>query len=424
MGAGLRCGADALRLLSRRFVITSGLSGARVSTERDVRARIDVRRVLILSSHVGEGHIAAARALAADIVRESANVEIEVNVIDALSVLGLPLRFVLRDAYRWQLRRAPWMFGLLYSSLVRNPRFWRLGEGLIVLLGRRRLRALLDRIQPDVVVSTYPAATTLLGHLRGRGDLGVPAYATITDLGGLVFWAHPGIDLHLVMSESSVTEIDAIVGDGSSRCVRPLIAPAFFEPRDAAAARRALGLPAAAPIVVVSGGGWGVGDIEGAALTALKLPGAFVVCLAGRDEATRRSLTARFAGSNRVRVHGFIDGMSDLLAAADALIHSTGGVTVLEASVRGCPTVAYGAPRGHLGTVTREMAALGLVEHASSPDHLLRVLEAILGRRVRPVPARSSAPSAASIILAAPELAQTSTRITLRQPDRGWRSIR
>jgi processive 1,2-diacylglycerol beta-glucosyltransferase len=389
-----------------------GLLGARDSSEEDVSVRIAVRRVLILSSHVGEGHIAAARALAEDIALESLDVEIE--VIDALSVLGRPLRFVLHDAYRWQLRRAPWMFGLLYSSLARNPRLWHLGERLIVLLGRRHLRALLDRIEPDVVVSTYPATTTLLGHLRGRGDLAVPAYATITDLGGLRFWAHPGIDLHLVMSESSVTEIDRIVGDGSSRRVRPLIAPAFFEPRDAMAARRALRLPAAASVVVVSGGGWGIGDIEGATLTTLKLPGTYVVCLAGRDEATRRYLTQRFAASNRVRVYGFIDEMSELLAAADVLIHSTGGVTVLEASVRGCPTVAYGVPRGHLRTVTRTMAALGAVEHASSADHLLQVLQSILGRRVRRSPVRSSAPSAASIILSARSYGYVDRRVPTR----------
>ena len=55
--------------------------------------------------------------------------------------------------------------------------------------------ALLHHHEPDVVVSTYPASTTLLGHLRERGRLTVPAYATVTDLGGLAFWAHPFWDV-------------------------------------------------------------------------------------------------------------------------------------------------------------------------------------------------------------------------------------
>ena len=40
--------------------------------------------------------------------------------------------------------------------------------------------------------------------------------------------------------------------------------------------------------------------------------------------------------------------MSDWLAAGDALVHSTGGLTVLEAHVRGCPTISYGWGRGHI----------------------------------------------------------------------------
>ena len=55
-------------------------------------------------------------------------------------------------------------------------------------------------------------------------------------------------------------------------------------------------------------------------------------------------LETAFAGEPRVRVLGFTDSMSDLLAAADVLVHSTGGVTCLEALARDCPVVAYGAP--------------------------------------------------------------------------------
>src|SRR3954447_15341268 len=74
-------------------------------------------RVLLLTAPVGEGHQAAARALAAEIRHR--NDRAEVVVFDVLPALGRPLRWLLNDAYRWQLRAAPWLFGLLFAALRR-----------------------------------------------------------------------------------------------------------------------------------------------------------------------------------------------------------------------------------------------------------------------------------------------------------------
>jgi len=367
-----------------------------------------VRRVLVVTSNVGEGHIAAARALAADLEAECDGVE--VAVVDAFAILGPLMRFVLLDAYRWQLGRAPWLFGSLYASFARVGVLQLLGRGGLVLFGRRRMLRHVRSHRPHVVVSTYPATTMVLGHLRERGMLAIPAYATITDLGGVEFWAHPGIDLHLVMDSRCIGPVEEVAGLGSARHVRPMVDAGFFEARSRGAARRALRLPAEAPLVVVSGGGWGVGDIEGAVRTVLRFQHAHVVCLAGRNAELEAQLQSAFAGVDRVSVCGFLDEMSDLLAAADALVHSTGGVTVLEAAVRGCPVIAYGFPAGHLGTVTREMVALGVVDHASSTDELLLVLT----RLIQDPPLREAvielAPSAASLVLKADRRAGESRR--------------
>src|SRR5438105_4398193 len=55
------------------------------------------RRVLILSADVGEGHAAAARALAQQI--EDAPGSAEVTVIDGLAAMGRVLRPVVEDGY-------------------------------------------------------------------------------------------------------------------------------------------------------------------------------------------------------------------------------------------------------------------------------------------------------------------------------------
>lgn len=363
------------------------------------------RRVAILTADVGEGHLAAARVLADELRAQ----DVEVVVVDALAAFGRPLRFLLRDAYRAQLRATPWVFGALFW-LSLHIRFLRAGGRIgLAVLGSRGLERALCKHQPDVVVSTYPAATSVLGGLRRRGRIAVPACATITDLGGVAFWAHPHIDTHLVMHPGLVRAVEREAGCGSTRLVRPLVASAFFERRSRQSACLALGLAPERRLVVVSGGGWGVGDLEGATREAMALAGTTVICLAGRDESTRARLESVFAGNGHVRVLGFTDRMPELLAAANVLVHTTGGVTCLEALASGCPVVAYGAPAGHGPTLARAMSSLGVASHVRKRGELRAALVAALPADVPDV-----MPSAASEVLEA-RVRSTGTRVRHRR---------
>ena len=335
-------------------------------------------RVLVLTAPVGEGHVSAARTLSDDILR--ASVGADVTVCDVLPELRWPLRWLLKDGYRWQLGAAPWLFGLLFGALRRSRVLRSLSRAGLSLAGSRGLLRLVRSHPADVIVSTWPVATTILGCLRLRGKVRVPVCATITDFAGLELWADRGVDLHLVMHEKLVPDVERVAGRGCARAVSPLVASQFLTPRSPAAARETLGLPADGRIVVVSGGGWAVGDLAGAVEAALELDDVTVVCLAGRDEVMWARLEDAFRREPRVTVLGFTDSMSDLLAAADVLVHSTGGVTCLEALARGCPIVAYGAPPGHAPLLARKMAALGLLEYARSSTELRAAL-VTAGRR-------------------------------------------
>jgi len=327
------------------------------------------RRVLILSADVGEGHAAAARALADQI--EESHEQAEVTIIDGLAAMGRVLRPVVEDGYRVQLRLMPWTYTLVYWLLEHVAPIRWFARRLLWLLGSRPLARCIAEHDPDVIVSTYPAVTVVLARLRRTKVVDCPTVATITDLTGLFFWAQPGIDMHLVMYGESVPSVERIAGEGSVRLVRPLISADFLGPRCPLAARRALDLPEQGRMVVVSGGGWGVGDIEGAVRELSKLTEvSSIVCLAGRDEELRDKLSEGFARESRVHVYGFTDKMPQLLAAADVLVHSTGGVTCLEAKAAGTPVVSYGLPVGHARLNTRAMATLDLLRLAKNTEEL------------------------------------------------------
>ncbi len=348
-----------------------------------------LRRVLILSADVGEGHAAAARALAEQL--ENSQEQAEVTVIDGLAAMGRLVRPVVEDGYRVQLRFFPQTYTIVYWLLKHVAPVRMLARGLLCLAGSRPLARNIARHDPDVIVSTYPAVTVALARLRRTGKVRCPTIATITDLTGLFFWAQPGIDMHLVMYGESMPSVERIAGPGSVRLVRPLISAEFLQPRCPLGARRALDLPEEGRMVVVSGGGWGVGDIAGAVREFTRVPEvSSIVCLAGRNDQLANKLGAAFAEEPRVRVYGFTDRMPELLAAADVLVHSTGGVTCLEARAAGTPVVSYGLPVGHARLNTRAMAALQLLRLANDASELRAQVQASFASELQAPPRRDS----------------------------------
>jgi hypothetical protein len=91
--------------------------------------------------------------------------------------------------------------------------------------------------------------------------------------------------------------------------------------------------------------------------------------------------------------------MGDMLAAADALVHSTAGLTVLEAIIRGCPVVSFGFPVGHVGLNNRAFERFGLARTAGSEAELTATLRALLVDRPAPDRRFAARPSAASFVL-------------------------
>jgi processive 1,2-diacylglycerol beta-glucosyltransferase len=357
-----------------------------------------IRRVLILSADIGSGHLVASRALAADLERRGLTVEVVEDLRSSLGWLG---RLVLRDGSRVLFDHAPGFYDVFYRGMLRFPPARASSAAWLRRFGSRRLVRLVRRHDPDVVVSTYPGITVVLGELRRRRRLAVPVAAVITDLAGLFFWAHRGVDMHLLAWAESAPEVERISGAANVVHVLAPTNAAFFTSVDSQGARARLGLPAAGGIVLVSGGGWGVGGLEDTVTAALAADPTVVVALAGGNDALRRGLTRRFACETRVRVLGFSSTMSDLLAAADVLVHSTAGVTCLEAALRGCPTIVHGFSVGHVRHNAEVMTSLGLVRRATRERGLTDLIRSTLAAPPanRRTPTAHGLPSAADVVV-------------------------
>jgi UDP-glucose 4-epimerase len=363
------------------------LAGAVGSEERPAKA-------LILSADIGEGHDLPARMIKADLEEEVPGVEVEVG--NGLEAMGRLYSAVVRGGSRVSFRWMPWMFDLQYWLITKlAPTRW-LAHHLSYWLGARGLMRQIAAHDPDVIISTYPGVTAVLGMLRENRRLATPVQSAITDLAGLRYWVHPGVDMHFVTHPESIEEVERLAGPGSVEWMRPPISRDFLAPRTRRDAREALGLPAHARIVLVSGGGWGIGDLEGAIRSALADEDTLVACITGHNEWVRERLENRFGEDPQVRILGFTEQMSDWMAASDAMIHATAGLTVLEAHIRGCPVVSYGFNAGHLRANNAAFERFGLAEVARNEHELESVLRHVTNERRSPDSSFASLPSIAS----------------------------
>lgn len=359
--------------------------------------------MLILTASVGEGHDLPARTLGAQL--REARPDVEVVTEDGLAPMGRLVTALSADAGRVVFFRLQWLWDAGFWLFARWGPSRRATQTLLARAGGAGLLRLIRAVRPDVVVSTYPNTTEVLGRLRRAGLISVPVVSAITDLAALHYWAGAGVDVHLITHPESADEVRRIAGATAKvHCVHGFTAPEFLVPRRAEDARTALGLPLGGKIVLVSGGGWGVGDVSGAVEEALGVDEVSqAVCLCARNDDLRARMSRRFGGDPRVRVEGFTDRMADWLAAGDVLVHSTGGLTVLEALMRGCPAISYGWGRGHIRVNNAAFRRFGLAEVATTREELERALRRSLERGRTSPGAFRSLPSAASCVLAAAE---------------------
>jgi processive 1,2-diacylglycerol beta-glucosyltransferase len=358
-------------------------------------------RILILTASIGEGHDRPARWLASQLREERADVEISIE--DCLPAMGRVISLISEGAPRVVFYRLRWLWDLGFWFFTRPAPSREFSQRMMTRLGGPGLLRLIERHDPDVIVSVYPNVTEVLGRLKRAGRLRPPSIAAITDLAAMHYWASRGIDLHLVTHPESIPEVRTIVGAaGAVHCVHGFTDPAFRDPLTEAEARASLELPDEGKVVLVSGGGWGVGDVHGAVEQALSVPDVTrVVCLCGRNDDLRAELAAQFVDEPRVRVEGFTEAMPAWLAAADALVHSTGGLTVLEALMRGCPPISYGWGRGHVRTNNAAFRRFGLADVAETQTQLRSAIVRALARGRLAPNEFAGVPSAASFVLAA-----------------------
>ena len=336
------------------------------------------KRVCILTLGVGSGHVRASETVQRALY--DGNDPIEVKVVDVLDSAHRWFHWLYVDPYWWMLRHAPWLWRRLFEW--RQRKLHRAtAPNWIFRRGCRETLRQIKNFAPQLLIVTEIGAAEIAAMGRREGWFNVPILAVQTDFHTEPPWVQAEIDVYCVGSEEARAQLFAwgVLPNRVVLCGIP-VDTAFALSFDKNDLRRALGLDARRPVVLVMGGGMGPVPMD-KVVSSLELCNEpmQVLAVAGHDRDLRHRLEllkGRLALD--LRLFGWTENVPELMAVSDILITKPGGLTTAEALAAGLPMILTHPIPGPEERHIRYLEQCGVALHAKTLNDIPRLASRLL----------------------------------------------
>jgi len=299
------------------------------------------KRVLIISTSAGTGHVRAAQALEKEFSRDP-RVD-QVLHEDALEFTNTLFREFYSTLYIKLVRAAPAVLGWVYRA---SDEPWK-GEAVRTQLDRLNTQQLVKFIRefdPHITVCTHFMPAGIIAHLMEKGELDTRLAIVVTDLDCHAMWLSRRFHRYFVALEETRAHLEALGLPPERITVSGIpIDPVFSQPLDRAATRAAYGLDTQRTTLLLSAGALGVGPTELIVERLKHLRNDFqaIVTCGKSEEVKARVEEAVGAFHGRFRILGYSDRMHELMKISDLFIGKPGGLTTSEALACGLPMAIF-----------------------------------------------------------------------------------
>ena len=298
-----------------------------------------LRKVLILSASVGAGHLRAAEALE-KAFKQTDSIS-EICNIDVLQYTNPLFRRLYGELYLDMVNAMPGVFGWIYDSLD-TP--WQNEWERLALdrLNTQPLIEFLKNYQPDIAVCTHFLPAEIISWLTAEGEISFPQAIVVTDFDVHAMWLYHHYQRYFVAINETRVHLEKLGITPEKITVSGIpIDPVFAEHKNKIEMREKYGLEKDKLTILVSAGGFGVGNIENLliALSELKTP-AQILAICGRNEELKiklEKLALEKLNNERVlfKPIGFTKEMDEYMSASDLIVGKPGGLTTSEALAKG-----------------------------------------------------------------------------------------
>ncbi len=326
-------------------------------------------KALILTTHTGGGHDAAANAVSEAL----ADLGVECRVEDCVAFAGAWVSKTVSGCYIKMVQGNPDHFGRLYhlGEMISTPRF----KSPLYLLNAAyaaRMEALLASFQPDMVVCTHMFGGQSMTHLRRKGQYSGLLAMVMTDYTFSPFMEDVQPDILCVSHRAILPECrQKGLPEGILHPYGIPVSPKCTPCADRTQAKRAAGLEPSQQEVLLVGGSMGAGNLPATVLALLPaLHGAHLTVVCGSNLQAKEACDALRAQYPTLTVLGRVTPLHPLIAAADVLITKSGGLTTSEAMTIGVPMVIVHPIRGCETANADFFERYGLARYARSLEAL------------------------------------------------------
>ncbi|HTO03952.1 MAG TPA: galactosyldiacylglycerol synthase [Opitutus sp.] len=309
-----------------------------------MNAETKPQRVLILTAGFGEGHNAAARALAAafptavvDASEDSPYPQCTATIVDAFELASPRFNKAARHFYLTLINRAPRLWSRVYDWIDRSNlvprRLWLFHREI------RLLADVLERERPSAICCTYPLYGFFLEQIARAGGKVPPTFNVVTDSISIhsLWWRAPVTGWFMPNEDSAVVLRDAGINPASIHvCGFPV--PAFFADHASRLAPPDLATGAAPRVLQIINSG--TRHAEETARRLLTETPWEITCAVGRDSRLQARLLRLAEGRRHpTQILGWTDQIPRLLMTHHAVVSKAGGATTQEAIAALCPMI-------------------------------------------------------------------------------------
>ncbi|MGL5134151.1 MAG: MGDG synthase family glycosyltransferase [Planktothrix sp.] len=299
--------------------------------------------ILILSSSLGAGHNSAAQALNQAF---SQFPDVTVTVEDALEYASSIYRNAVTSIYKQLSEKAPQIYRAYYegTDLEDLERSLELNivTAKIERVFFRKLRHLIEEINPDAIVCVQQIPSRLLQLLEEEERISKPHYVVITDVIAHSSWINKEVDGYYLPNDLTT---DFLIKRGVDPAILHVtgipIKLEVLETKSQVEIREHYQLKTDKPVLTIFGGGLHYKRVRlmvSQLMDTLELGTLIVV--AGRNEQLLDSLTElNSTPETELRKLGLVDYVDDLVVASDLVITKAGGLIVSEVLARGKPMI-------------------------------------------------------------------------------------
>jgi len=324
--------------------------------------------ILILTARFGTGHMSASLGIREHI--KGLYPTLKIKIVDVFNIIIPKLSSIMYKGYEVLVKKSPKLYNYFYKRDNEKQ-----GSSSIIVDNKyilNKLYGYILRINPKLIISTFPIASQYISKLKKDYNLTTPLITCITDIVNGWEWISYGCDMYFVATEENKKNMINMAVDARKIVVTGIPIRKEFLKDEKPITK--LSFPKENTILTVMGGGMGLLLEDKEFYQWINsISNVTVLVLTGNNNVLFETIS-NWNLKNIIPIK-FTDKVASIMAQTDLLISKAGGITLFEAITKGLPMIIYKPELGQELENARFVKEKGIGEIASDIDNLKQIIE-------------------------------------------------